>query len=491
MEENSIVKYECGVIKRIGNQIGVTNKLLELARPQLIPYYKKNEGWGFCSPDKTIIIEPKYGDVCFFSDDIACVSLLSGETHIYMYGCINKRGETIIPHIYFGTSPFSKGLVRATQTNFKRGIIDLAGSTVLEFLYDEIEDVFEGYAVVRIGKKEGIIDKNGNLVIKPIYGNISKWIDGKFAVTLGSFYGRGGIINKEEKVIIPLTYTFVIFFGEFYNAFVGTESGTKSFLISKTGNNITPNGYDHIGNFSEGLASVSLDGKVGFINQLGNIVIPLIYTASTIYNKIQYEFSDGLADVQLNDKWGFIDKSGKTVIEFIFEETNMFSQGLARVKLQDKYGYINKQGNTIIPFIYDMAETFVEELARVGLKSKYGYIDKQGNRVIQCIYDFGTINPSKGNFRVELNNKQGLIDYLGNTILPCICDEIHPFSENLARVKINRKYGFIDKNGNSVIPFIYEKAQDFRNGLALASINSTNLMGYINKDGVQYWEYCD
>ena len=40
MEENKIIKYEGGLIKRIDNQISVTNKLLELAVPQLIPYRK-------------------------------------------------------------------------------------------------------------------------------------------------------------------------------------------------------------------------------------------------------------------------------------------------------------------------------------------------------------------------------------------------------------------------------------------------------------------
>lgn len=63
MSENKIVKYEGGIIKRISNQIDVTNKLLALSEPQLIPY-RKGDRWGFCRADKKIVVPCiyKYAD---------------------------------------------------------------------------------------------------------------------------------------------------------------------------------------------------------------------------------------------------------------------------------------------------------------------------------------------------------------------------------------------------------------------------------------------
>ena len=42
-------------------------------------------------------------------------------------------------------------------------------------------------------------------------------------------------------------------------------------------------------------------------------------------------FSEGLARVKLNDKLGFIDKTGKQVVPCVYDDAWNFSEGLARV----------------------------------------------------------------------------------------------------------------------------------------------------------------
>ena len=61
--------------------------------------------------------------------------------------------------------------------------------------------------------------------------------------------------------------------------------------------------YDDVGLFSEGLAWVRKDGKEGFVNKKGNIVVPLEYDYVGI-------FSNGKAWVEKNGKECFIDKEG-------------------------------------------------------------------------------------------------------------------------------------------------------------------------------------
>ena len=50
------------------------------------------------------------------------------------------------------------------------------------------------------------------------------------------------------------------------------------------------------------------NGKWGFIDKMGNVVIP--FKCEEIWN-----FEDGLAYVRLNGKWVYIDKTGKVVGE--------------------------------------------------------------------------------------------------------------------------------------------------------------------------------
>ena len=56
-----------------------------------------------------------------------------------------------------------------------------------------------------------------------------------------------------------------------------------------------------------------------------------------------FSFYDGLSCVKQNGKYGFIDKKGKVVVPFQFDDTAYsFSDGLAYVKQDGKYGFIDK-----------------------------------------------------------------------------------------------------------------------------------------------------
>lgn len=50
------------------------------------------------------------------------------------------------------------------------------------------------------------------------------------------------------------------------------------------------------------------DGKIGFINEKGKLVIPLIY------DNVSYFEKNGLVKVSKNRKFGFINKEGKEII---------------------------------------------------------------------------------------------------------------------------------------------------------------------------------
>lgn len=83
MEENKLIKYEGSVVKRVSSAISIANKLLSIVEPQLIPYRKKDK-WGFCTPDKKIVIDCIYYEANPFSEGLALVeldlkSLLSGK----------------------------------------------------------------------------------------------------------------------------------------------------------------------------------------------------------------------------------------------------------------------------------------------------------------------------------------------------------------------------------------------------------------------------
>ena len=157
--------------------------------------------------------------------------------------------------------------------------------------------------------------------------------------------------------------------------------------------------------FNDGLAAVESNGKRGYIDKNGNVIVPFKY-------EVALHFSEKLAAIKLRGKWGFIDKQDNLVIPLKYEDAWSFYEGLAAVKLKGKWGFINKDGNVVIPLKYDDVEPFSEGLAAVEVNGKWGVIDKSDNLVIPFKYDY-VGDFSNGRAEFELNGRKGYIDKYG------------------------------------------------------------------------------
>lgn len=126
------------------------------------------------------------------------------------------------------------------------------------------------------------------------------------------------------------------------------------------------------------LFPVIQNGKWGYIDQTGKIVIPPQFDKASI-------FSDGYASIAVGGKWGCIDEKGNIVIEPRFSDPVTFSEGLARVVINDKAGYIDKTGSVVIEprFGHQGTQNFSEGLALVEIIDASGWylMDKTGKDV--------------------------------------------------------------------------------------------------------------
>lgn len=218
--------------------------------------------------------------------------------------------------------------------------------------------------------------------------------------------------------------------------------------------------------FSEGLAPVEKNGKYGYIDSNGKVVIPLQYDWCD-------KFSEGLGPVGKDGKYGYIDRTGKMVLSLQdYYGGSHFSDGLALVSGGDedwKCGYIDHSGKLVIPLQYYDAGDFSEGLAVVGKEVgndlKYGYIDRTGKVVIPLQYDWCE-SFSNGIAAVETDEHSYIyIDRTGKVVTPQ--EEEYSFFDGLALVKKDEKWGYIDRTGKVVIPLQYDYAYDFAEGLAL------------------------
>lgn len=268
--------------------------------------------------------------------------------------------------------------------------------------------------------------------------------------------------------------------------------------------------FDKIGMYTEGLALVSKNDLLGYIDKRGDIVIkPKFEWASY--------FSEGLAAVKEKhtDLIGYIDKSGNYIIKPKFISATIFKEGLASVSLRRSWGWpeycvwgcIDKNGNYIIKPKFTNSIEFSSGLAPARsynfLKTMtddafmWGYINKNGKYIIKPQYHLVSNFNDGQAFVVQRQSyselKIGLINTYGRFTLLEECQlksEHHKklnsvieycFSDGLTIVKIGKKYGFANISGKLVISPIYDYTLGFYEGLAAVRIDGK--WGYINKKG--------
>ena len=115
---------------------------------------------------------------------------------------------------------------------------------------------------------------------------------------------------------------------------------------------MTPFEYKSTSDFTEGMALVEKDSKVGYYDLDFKMPIPIQYDNGR-------SFSQGLAAVnkgatgteswsKKGGKWGFIDKTGAVIIPFIYDEAFSFQEnGKASVKKDGKSLNINTRGEIV------------------------------------------------------------------------------------------------------------------------------------------------
>lgn len=220
--------------------------------------------------------------------------------------------------------------------------------------------------------------------------------------------------------------------------------------------------------------------KYGFADSNRNIIVEPVYDDSKFYigaSSANSGFNEGFAPVKKNGKWGYIDLKGKVVIDFLFDDAWCFSEGLAPVKLNGKYGYINNKGKVVIDCTYVSSYGFHKGVAVVKDDNKFGFINRNGAWLIKPEYD--DVDLGRNDYEWTKNNvvriQKGdlwgaakVLDGKVEIIVKPKYSKLYPYRDNKAQFVILHK----DKNGNYTLK---------------------RTEGYIDESGVEIekWDYTD
>lgn len=266
------------------------------------------------------------------------------------YGLIDRKGRVRAPASFEAVGAFSEGLAPVV-INGKGGFIDERAVTVILPRFRRVGSFSEGLALAGIKGKIGYINHKGNWVIPPRYSRGNSFSSGAASVVLQDAQGK-----------------------------------IRKLYINKKGIPLFSHSFDFSSDFRDGRALVVKNGRWGYIDLSGKIVIPLDYDFAG-------DFSEGLAPVKKNGHTGYINPEGKVVIDFLYTDGGAFSEGLAPVSRKEninsdtgtetrlRIGYITPEGKIKIPFRFTSALGFRENAAMVEENGLFAVINTQGDRL--------------------------------------------------------------------------------------------------------------
>ena len=295
VKENLVVKKD--------NKVGVVNAIgqiivpVEYANVELLKEGYKNEykivdetgNSGIISTSGTVIVAPAYKDIKYL-----------GSTEIYAanidnkWTLINKKGEVL--NNSYDDYTYSKGDYVIVKQGEKYGIITTSGEVKIEPMYEELNYAFSVYYIAKLNSKYGVINTDNVSSIGFEYLSMTYWADKDIIIadkteTETSIFDNNLTEKLKGIFVFEEDYIKARIDGlDKYYTYKFEEKQVKDILTRNT------------------LYVSKKDGKYGFVDSQGNVVVNYIYDEATEQNKY------GFAAIKQNGLWGAIDKGGKQVL---------------------------------------------------------------------------------------------------------------------------------------------------------------------------------
>lgn len=324
--------------------------------------------------------------------------------------------------------------------------------------------------------------------------------------------GRAGVINGQNKIIIPVLYNHIELVNE--NLII-VERNEKYGLYSTDGEVILPTMFGAItilplNNILVSTKSIDTqainyschmdknekinfgtiyycteNGKCGVFNPLKGWILPLECEAIDASNSYFFK-------VKKNNKCGIVDINGNILVPLEFDGlSNSSNDNLIKV-----YNFNNKEDLKSSRYIHCLNLNFSNENDYYIHNKKIGLFNSDFEQVCQCIYD-NIYDVRYDVFKVKQGGKVGVFNYkTRENIIPVEYNYISSFFDDsanakqkpFAKVEKNGLWGTIDTNGEIIVSLKYDNLKLLGQGsnhgkLAILKVEKNGHCGLIDSNG--------
>lgn len=451
---------KCGLISRLNNRLIFDIQFGDIGLPNKeITSVRENKNWtskwALCSCIDGPLTDYIFDDIEILSNGMSKVKIGS------LFGIIDRSGTNIIPTLYNKIEYAESSQIYIVQKDSKMGIYDLMGSPLVDLIFDKIQVVGNGVFLAKQRTKKYFINKFGERIFNNIELDFLSedplFEDGICNVTIREVEGwldlDGNLLenpySKENKRIKD-------FLKQFERIVTEEHFGIIYYRVLKW-------------------------GKVGFLDEDYNVIMPCIY---------DYTNGESIDNNIIVNKDGFY---------------GLFNLKLKKETIPCSIGYTKFEARTFKecgPQIFRVSK----HVLAVGYKPEK-LIVRKGNEIVSGITEVWDINYNvicdkyskvetytvKDNLiKVKRNGLSGYVNSHFNEIIPCSYKHIFQLNNNLFWAQKGDKVGIINNYNRIIIPFEYDgysswdlnnvqfnfDRDDFYCGLL--KMKKDGLWGYIN-----------
>lgn len=341
-EGKEIIKPEYTSISRI-NEINDSNNVYLIVQDKTKVGLIKN---------KDIVIGVDYKELKYDKQNDVIIARKNAKS-----GIISLNGNVIIPIEYDELTV--NGVYVYTNNNDVEKMFDIEGKTIEEGIYKGMTKVQNGkyYIAVDNDSLYELLDKNKNVLTNNKYTYLEYLFDDYFIANNNGL----GIINADGEVVLDFSYDVL--------SKIDNTNIVQGGIISKNTIDLFSKELKKIGTYKN--ANISVHDDYIEVNSDDLNTLYLSFEGRKI-NTTEIYKNNTLFATQRNGKWGFIDKSGELIIDCIYDEVTEFNEyGYAGIKLDNKWGSLNTSGEVVEEpkYILTTKPFFINKYYRV----YYGY----------------------------------------------------------------------------------------------------------------------
>ncbi len=303
--------------------------------------YEKDGKFGLCDNLGNIIIEPNYKDIQRIGYDYKNGYIVVNDQE--KSGVIGFDKEKILEEKYDEIKPISGENIYAVKENDKYIVINKDGEKIIENSFEDITEIDRNCIIAVQDGKYGAVDLNGQTKIDFEYDELKYTNNDNLIAKQNDKYGIISL-EKEEKLPIDSKKITYVSSGDFVIA----EYEENEQTISKIYNS----------NYEEKIQAEKLEINTlkGYIRSYYNNDYKYYNFKFEEKNASELFTSNNLFVSKKDGKYGFVDNNGKVVVDYIYDDaTEQNSSGYAGIKKDGLWGAIDLEGNIAVEPKYDLS----------------------------------------------------------------------------------------------------------------------------------------